>query len=63
MDKIKKKTKEKKKKEKSPEIINKINDDTNVKNDFYNNLLKNQENFIKDAKYEVIEKKGSNYYI
>jgi vacuolar-type H+-ATPase subunit H len=52
---IQKKTKEKK--NKSQGIINKINDHINVKNDFYNDLLKNQENYISHAKYEIIEKK------
>ena len=56
-DTIRIKTKEKKEKKKSPEIINKINDDTNVKNDFINTLLKNQKNYISHSKYEVIEEK------
>ena len=35
----------------SPEIKKEANDDNNIKNDFYNNLLKNQQKYISQHKY------------
>ena len=50
VDRIKKN--KKKERKKTPDIINKINVDTKANNDFINNLLKNQEKYISNAKFE-----------